>query len=86
MPAATGRVFGPLGVHLDFVVDAVDEATREWMWTVRRGPLRLVLTHGVIARGRGCETWLRVDGPLPVVAAYAPLARLALARLVRSTA
>ncbi len=30
----------------------------------------------------GTSTWLEVDGPLPVVVAYAPLARLALWNLV----
>lgn len=79
---ARGRVFGPLGVHLDFVVDAVDEDAREWAWTVRFGPLRMQLAHGVAAVERGASTWLRLRGPLPVVLAYVPLARFALHRLV----
>lgn len=82
-PGVTGRVHGPLGVHVDFVIDAVDELARMWAWTVRLGPIRLVLEHGVAARGAGCSTWLRVRGPAPVVVGYAPLARLALGRLVR---
>ncbi len=79
----TGRVHGPVGVHVDFVVDAVDEDARRWRWTVRRGPLVLRLEHTVVARPRGCSTSLRIDGPLPIVVGYAPLARLALGRLVR---
>ena len=49
------------------------------------GPLglpRLHLVHGVEATAGGSATWLVVTGGLPVVAAYAPLARLALGRLV----
>ncbi len=81
--AATGRVYGPLGVHVDFVVDAVDEASREWAWSVRFGRVRLHLAHGVTAHAGGSETWLRVRGPLPVILGYVPLAQLALRRLVR---
>lgn len=78
----TGRVHGPLGVSADFVVDAVDEPGRTWTWTVRRWPLTLRLTHGVRRRPGGSMTSLTVEGPLPVVVLYAPLARLALGRLV----
>lgn len=83
-PGVTGRVHGPLGVHVDFVVDAVDELARTWAWTVRWGLIRMVLVHGVATRGAGCSTSLRVTGPAPVVLGYAPLARLALGRLVRA--
>ncbi len=82
-PGVTGRVHGPLGVGVDFVVDAVDELARTWSWTVRWGPVRLRRDHAVTSRGSGCATSLRVRGPAPVVLAYAPLARLALGRLVR---
>lgn len=81
-PGVTGRVFGPLGTYVDFVVDSVDEDARRWAWSVRRGPVRLRLEHGVTARPGGCTSSLRVDGPLPVVLAYAPIAQLALHRLV----
>ncbi len=81
-PGVTGRVVGPLGVSANFVVDAVNEAARRWSWTVRRGPLRLRLQHGVRERPTGCASWLTIEAPLPVVLGYAPLARFALGRLV----
>ena len=83
-PGVTGRVYGPVpGVFVDFVVDDVDETARRWTWTVRRGPLTLRLEHGVRARAAGgTTTSLRVDGPMPVVLGYAPIAHLALRRLV----
>jgi hypothetical protein len=81
---ARGRVLGPLGLALPFVVDSVDEATRRWSWTVSVGPVRLRLLHWV-AEGPdgGSTTGLRMDGPAPLVVGYAPLARLAIGRLVR---
>lgn len=77
-PGVTGTVHGPVGIRVAFVVTAVDEAARTWAWDVRVGPLRMHLRHGVDADG---STWLTVDGPAPVVAAYLPVARLALHRL-----
>jgi hypothetical protein len=79
---ATGRVYGPVGVSIDFVVDEWDEAARRWSWTAHRGPVRLRLEHGVDADGPGSSTFLRVHGPLPVVFGYLPVARFALHRLV----
>jgi hypothetical protein len=79
-----GRVRGPVGVSLPFVVDAVDEAARQWAWTVSVGPVRLHLLHWVAeAPAGGSTTGLRIDGPAPLVVGYAPLARLAIGRLVR---
>jgi Polyketide cyclase / dehydrase and lipid transport len=80
---ATGHVRGPLGVGVDFVVDAVDEESRQWVWTVGRGPVVLQLHHRVVPVGEGARTTLTMSGPLPVLLGYAPLARLALGRLVR---
>jgi hypothetical protein len=82
-PGVTGRVRGPLGVRVDFEVEAVDELARTWSWTARFGLVRLWLWHEVTARDHGCATALRVRGPAPVVVGYAPLARFALGRLVR---
>lgn len=65
-----------------FEVLTVDEARREWTWRAHVGPISMLLDHGVVAEPAGSSTWLRVSGPLPVVAPYAPLARLALRRLV----
>lgn len=81
-PGVTGRVVGPVGVSVGFVIDDVDDAGRRWSWTVRRGPLRVRLHHGVHTDGDGARTWLTVDAPLPVVLGYTPIARFALRRLV----
>ena len=78
----TGRVVGPLGVAVDFTVLSVDDAARRWSWQVRRWPLTLVLEHGVEPHGTGTSTGLVLTGPLPVLAAYAPVAWYALHRLV----
>ncbi len=77
-----GRVYGRLGVYVDFVVESVDESARRWSWAVRRFPVTLRLEHGVVRRHDRTAAWLRMDGPLPVVVGYAPLARFALHRLV----
>ena len=71
---------------MPFEVREVDEPTRTWTWRVRLAPgglVRLHLEHGVEAHEDGSATWLHVTGPAPVVLAYAPLARLAMTRLVR---
>jgi hypothetical protein len=87
-PGVTGRVRGPLGIAVTFVVTDVDEQRRTWAWTVtfgsgRCGPVRMQLRHGVEPDPRGAATWLVVRGPAPVVVTYLPVARLALRRLVR---
>lgn len=85
----TGRVVGPMGVPIPFRVSAVDPAARRWAWRVRVGGLVLTLDHGVDAldvdpSGLGrTRAWVRIAGPAPMVLAYAPLARVALSRLVR---
>lgn len=79
----TGRVHGPFGVRVGFTVDAVDEAARTWSWRVHVGPIVLRLHHAVRASEGDTRTDLDVDGPLPVVLGYAPLAQWALQRLVR---
>ncbi|MGX5655855.1 SRPBCC family protein [Geodermatophilus nigrescens] len=79
-----GRVRGPLGLTLPFVVEAVDETARRWAWTVSAGPVRLHLLHWVSdGPDGGSTTGLRVTGPAPVVVGYVPLAQLAIGRLVR---
>lgn len=77
-----GVVHGPAGVRVPFAVGEVDPDRRRWTWRVRLGVLDLLMTHGVDSRADGrCCAWVRVTGPLPVVATYAPVARLALGRL-----
>ncbi len=79
-----GRVLGPLGAAVNFVVDDVDEAGRTWSWTVRFGPVRLELRHDVVPDGAGSRTRLWVTGPLAVVVPYLPVAAWALRSLVRA--
>ena len=84
VPGATGKVHAPLGVSIPFTVDSVDEPTRRWSWTVKVGLLKMRLEHWVAdGPGGGTTTGLRVNGPGPLVAAYAAPAQLALERLVR---
>lgn len=86
-PGSTGTVrVGLLSrptLGLPFTVLSVDEPARQWSWQVRLGPVTLHLEHGVTDRPGGSATWLRVRGPLPILLAYAPVARFALSGLVR---
>ncbi|MEU8563736.1 SRPBCC family protein [Streptomyces cyaneofuscatus] len=78
-----GRVVPVVGPGVGFLVEAVDHEARTWSWRVRIGPVRMRLWHAVRERApSGAETELRIEGPAPVVVVYAPLARLALRRLV----
>ncbi|WP_432571697.1 SRPBCC family protein [Kineococcus sp. SYSU DK005] len=76
-----GAVRAPLGVRVPFEVTAVDEAARTWCWQVGAGPLRAELEHRVLAVPGGSVTELRLS-PALLCAPYAPLAQLALRRLV----
>lgn len=97
-PGLRGCVRGPLGLGVPFTVETVDgeSVVRSWSWRVTVGPISLWLEHTVIPLDAGAAsrastdpetrrtaTTLLVEGPAPVVAAYAPLAQLALVRLVR---
>lgn len=86
-PGASGRVRGPAGVSVDFVVDEVDPDLRSWSWTVRRGPLAVRMDHHVLpAPGGSTRALLRV--PAPAATALQPYrvpATAALRRLVRGT-
>jgi hypothetical protein len=73
-----GKVEGPFWTTARFEVTALDEAAGMWTWRVRVGPARLTIDHEV-ADGL---TAVEIDGPPPLVYAYAPVARIALARLV----
>jgi hypothetical protein len=87
-PGTTGRVTGVGGVVAVFRIEAVDHEARTWSWRVRSGPLRLSLDHGVDAAGVGSDhpggstAWLVTHALWPVAAGYAPVAHLALGRLV----
>ena len=78
-----GRVVGPLGLTVPFIVDDWNDADRRWTWTVRLGPVGLRLEHGVDSDRAGSSTFVRVHGPAPIVLPYLPVARLAVHRLVR---
>jgi hypothetical protein len=81
---SSGTVHGPAGVRVVFAVTEVDAPARRWSWRVRVGFVELLMAHGVDPRhgSTGSTAWVRITGPLPIVAGYAPLARLALRRLV----
>lgn len=79
----SGRVHDPLGTSVGFVVDEVSETERRWAWQVTVGPTRLGLAHWVSPGPDGGTTaGLRITGFAPLVVGYAPLALLALKRLV----
>ncbi|WP_375499340.1 SRPBCC family protein [uncultured Jatrophihabitans sp.] len=82
-PGVTGRVYGPLWVSVDFVIERVDESAKTWTWRVRRGPVSSRLHHAVAPTDGGSRASLGIEGPLPLILGYAPLARFALSRLVR---
>ncbi|MFI5721664.1 SRPBCC family protein [Streptomyces cyaneofuscatus] len=78
-----GQVVPLVGPRVGFLVEAVDHEARAWCWRVRVGPVRMRLWHAVRELApSGAETELRIEGPAAVVMVYAPLARLALRRLV----
>ncbi|GAA4804062.1 SRPBCC family protein [Streptomyces ziwulingensis] len=81
-PGVRGTVRSFLGLRVAFAVESVDDGHRTWSWRVRLGPVRVRLTHDVVPQGDGTRTRLRMRGPAPALAAYAPLAHLALRRLV----
>jgi Polyketide cyclase / dehydrase and lipid transport len=79
-----GTVHGPVGLRIPFVVIAVDDPGRTWTWRPRFGPVTLTLRHEVHEELTGSSTVLRISGLAPVVLGYAPVAQLALNRLVRA--
>lgn len=70
------------GIVARFRVDAVDDLRMRWAWTVRAGRLLVRMEHGVERDGDGSAAWARIHAPLPLAALYAPVAALALRRLV----
>lgn len=79
----TGRVHGWFGVTANFEVLSVNELDRTWSWRARSGPVTLTLHHAVLPVSDGSQTNLEIEGPAPAVLLYAPLAKVALRRLVR---
>lgn len=78
-PGMEGQVDGLLGLRARFRVTEVDESAGTWSWEVRVGPARLRIDHEVDEGSAAVD----IVGSPVVVAGYAPVARLALERLVR---
>lgn len=83
-PGTTGTVRGPLVVRVPFEIEAVDHDGRRWAWRVGVGAISVRMEHGVDEVGDGSRGWVRIHLPSVVAMAYAPLARLALRRLVEA--
>jgi hypothetical protein len=80
----TGTVHGLFGVRADFEVLSVDELRRTWSWRATTGPVTLLLHHAVLEQpGGGSQATLEIEGPALPVLGYAPMADVALRRLVR---
>lgn len=79
-----GWVRGPFPVRVPFRVLAVDPRARRWSWRVGVGIASVVMEHGVEATTAGSRAWVEIAAPRTLAAPYAPLARLALQRLVRA--
>ncbi|WP_306324790.1 SRPBCC family protein [Streptomyces venezuelae] len=82
VPGMRGEVVARFGAIAHFVVESVDEPRMRWVWRVRVGPVRLRLHHAVAPLPTGSVTFLRIEGPVLALAAYAGLAQWALRRLV----
>lgn len=77
---SSGTVHGPVGLRVPFVVLVVDNVEHTWSWRVGR-PLGITMAHGVDPDvGTGSRAWVELPA---VLVAYAPIAQLALRRLVR---
>ena len=84
-PGLAGQVFSVVPPPVSFEVTDVDAKRRRWSWQAVFGPIRMSFDHGVDVCGEGSDTWLTMHGPLPLLVLYAPIARLALHRLVRTS-
>lgn len=82
-PGMSGSVESVVGIRAAFVVEAVDDDRRTWTWRVRLGRIQIQLHHEVRPHEHGTTTSLTMHGPKLALLAYAPLARLALHRLVQ---
>lgn len=79
-----GWVRGPFPLRVPYAVLDVDPDAQRWTWRVGLGPASVVMEHGVDALDVGSRAWVRIALPAPLALPYAPLARLALRRLVGS--
>ena len=76
-----GTVYLVGGLSLPFTVTSCRPEDRTWSWQVRLGLVTLDLDHAVYPAGSGSRATLALAGPVLLVTAYAPLARVALRRL-----
>ena len=76
-------MWGPLGLRVDFVVTEVDEQPPDLGLVGAARPAAAAAAARRRARPGRQRDLVAVRGPAPVVAAYLPVARLALHRLVR---
>jgi hypothetical protein len=76
-----GTVYVAGVLPLAFTVTSCRPDDRAWSWRVRLGPVTLDLDHAVYPAGSGSRTTVSLAGPALLVAAYTPLAQLALRRL-----
>jgi hypothetical protein len=82
-PGAKGKLHAPMGVSIPFSVESVDEDARTFAWTIRVGLLKLRLENWVHdGPDGGSVAGMRVNGPGPLVSAYAGQAQGALEKLV----
>ena len=81
-PGLAGVVHAIARVDVPFEVTAVDAAAHDWSWTVRVLGVTLRMRHTLEAHGGGARAGLVIEGPPPVVLGYAPVARIALRRLL----
>lgn len=77
-----GWVRGPFPLRVPYTILEVVAAECRWSWRVGFGPASVVMEHGVDALDVGSRAWVRIAAPAPLASPYAPLARLALRRLV----
>jgi hypothetical protein len=74
---------GPLFTFAPFRIRYVDDRARTWSWWVGFGPAGVGMDHGVDDTGTGSRAWVRIHAHRWLAAPYAPIARLALRRLVK---
>jgi hypothetical protein len=78
----SGTVHVVGGLRVPFVITAVDEVRLTWSWIARLGPLTLTLHHDLQRSSGSTTAGLVLEGPTLLVAAYGPLTRAPLTRLV----
>lgn len=81
--ASRGVVHGPVLLRVPFTVESVDHGEHRWAWRVGVGPLGVRMEHGVEETSDGVRAWARIHLPAALALPYAPVAHLALRRLVR---